>query len=119
MRRTPLRPTSGARRQPNERSEAGVKRRKKNVNLMPPGRWEEVMQRDAWTCQGPMYGYWHRCAGPLEVHHLLARGMGGTSDPSIHDLENLVALCKAAHMWVTEHPREAEELGLYRRHGTP
>lgn len=81
---------------------------------MPDGRYDEVMRRDAWTCQASLFGFVHRCAGPLEVHHMRNRGMGGSLDPAIHDLENLLVLCRASHQWVTEHPRDAKELGLAR-----
>lgn len=71
---------------------------------MPPGRWDEVMQRDHWTCQ--------RCAQRAEsVHHRLPRSRGGT-----HDLANLVALCgdgtRGCHGWAESNPGEARLAGL-------
>lgn len=49
-----------------------------------------------------------RMAEPPEVHEIITRGRGGsTTDPS-----NCVALCHAAHTWVTAHPAGAEALGL-------
>jgi hypothetical protein len=43
-------------------------------------------------------GYCERCgrnlAGvPMSVHHRRARGMGGTTDPVINTVSNLVAIC--------------------------
>lgn len=63
-------------------------------NPMPPGRWDEVMERDRW-CQATAYGFPTEtpCQGKLIVHHRRVKGMGGTADPSIHDAENLVVLC--------------------------
>lgn len=79
---------------------------------MPEGRYDEVLRRDQGRCQASLYGFAHRCEGPLEVHHKRNRGMGGSADPEIHALDNLLTLCRFAHRWVTEHPREAKELGL-------
>lgn len=41
-------------------------------------------------------------------HERLSRARGG----SPIDVENRVWLCRPCHSWVTEHPREATELGL-------
>jgi hypothetical protein len=87
---------------------------KPKKNPMPKGRWEEVMERDQWNCQGNLMGHPHRCGGKLEVNHIRNRGMGGSSDPAVHDLDNLQVLCSAAHQWVTTHPERAKELGLSR-----
>lgn len=46
-----------------------------------------------------------------DAHEIVARARGG----SITDPENLLPLCRAHHTWVTEHPLEAEKLGLSRR----
>lgn len=86
-------------------------RRKAKKNPMPPGRWNEVMTRDQF-CQGPRHGLITRCEGPPEVHHLRNRGMGGSSDPEIHALANLMLLCQKHHRWVTEHPEDAKLMGL-------
>jgi 5-methylcytosine-specific restriction endonuclease McrA len=42
-----------------------------------------------------------------DIHELKSRARGG----SITDVENLVALCRACHQWVTENPKEAKEQG--------
>lgn len=48
----------------------------------------------------------HR-APSVDVHEIQSRARGG----SILDVENLAALCRPCHAWVTEHPREAEAEG--------
>lgn len=45
-----------------------------------------------------------------DMHEVLTRGRGG--DPT--DPGNIMCLCSPCHKWVTEHPREATELGLMR-----
>ena len=90
---------------------------------MPPGRYEEVMRRDFHRCQFSARGWPTdvRCSGELVVHHILPRGMGGSSDPAIHDLDNLVVLCggvtgRDGHHGLVEDERGlAYEFGLLRR----
>jgi hypothetical protein len=48
-----------------------------------------------------------------DCHEILSRARGG----SITDPANLMALGRLCHTWITEHPREAEELGLSRSAG--
>jgi 5-methylcytosine-specific restriction endonuclease McrA len=42
-----------------------------------------------------------------DVHELKSRARGG----SIVDEENLVAVCRNCHSWITQHPKEATEQG--------
>lgn len=57
-----------------------------------------VKHRDGGTCV--------MCGVRMnEVHHRYRRGMGGSSDPEIHNPANLLCLCGAHH-------REAESLRL-------
>jgi 5-methylcytosine-specific restriction endonuclease McrA len=42
-----------------------------------------------------------------DIHELKSRARGG----SITDIENLVALCRNCHIWVTENPKKALEQG--------
>lgn len=37
--------------------------------------------------------------------------MGGTRDPEINSMSNLVSLCVQCHKWITEHPAESYETG--------
>lgn len=50
-----------------------------------------------------------RCASrpPVDVHELKSRARGG----SITDRDNLVAVCRECHSWITTHPKEAHEQG--------
>lgn len=67
-----------------------------------------VAQRSQEVCE--------RCSRPLfgiiaDIHHRRPRGMGGTSNPAIHEPANLLALCRSCHRWVEEHRTEALEQG--------
>ena len=42
-----------------------------------------------------------------DIHELKSRARGG----SITDIENLVALCRNCHSWVTQNPKEAHDQG--------
>jgi hypothetical protein len=55
---------------------------------------------------------------PHEIHHVAARGMGGTRRPEINDPENLVLLCRPCHAHVEGHPDEARAEGFKRSHNT-
>lgn len=54
-------------------------------------------------------------AASVDVHELLRRSQGGRIVPSqgLTD-DDWLALCRACHTWITEHPREAVALGLAR-----
>lgn len=50
-----------------------------------------------------------RCGAPADdAHELRSRARGG----SITDAENVRAICRPCHRFVTEHPVEAEKEGL-------
>jgi 5-methylcytosine-specific restriction endonuclease McrA len=42
-----------------------------------------------------------------DIHELKSRARGG----SITDVDNLVALCRLCHIWVTQNPQLAKEQG--------
>lgn len=92
---------------------------------MPPGRYEEILERDRW-CQATARGWASGtpCRGQMIVHHMKVKGMGGTSDPTINDPENLVVLCGGVtgrdghHGEIHDNPRAAYECGLLIRHNT-
>jgi 5-methylcytosine-specific restriction endonuclease McrA len=42
-----------------------------------------------------------------DIHELKSRARGG----SITDIDNLVALCRNCHTWVTQNPAQAKEQG--------
>ena len=39
----------------------------------------------------------------LEVHHIVSRGMGGSSRPEIEAAENKITICRSCHTEITEH----------------
>lgn len=65
------------------------------------------LEHDNWTCQAPTHGLTTECGWPLDVHHKLPRGRGGSNDH-----ENLVTLCRPHHAWVESNRTAAYELGL-------
>jgi hypothetical protein len=81
------------------------------------------MQRDAGLCQARARGWTSgtRCDGAVIVHHIRPRGSGGSADPTIHDLDNLVVLCGGVtgrdghHGEVHDHPSLSYECGLLAR----
>ena len=94
---------------------------------MPEGRWDQAMEAARFTCVGPAYGLTTPCDGPLIVHHRILKGSGGTSDPSIHDLDHLAVLCggvtgSAGHHGQAHENRDGESYAnglLIRRAGRP
>ena len=50
------------------------------------------------------------CRGPLDVHHVIPRGMGGGKDYGVY-----ATLCRGHHSWVEEHRQLAREMGLLLR----
>lgn len=62
-----------------------------------------------------------RCRQPGEqIHHRKPRGMGGTSDPAINALPNLVFVCGDCHREIESHRSDAYESGwLVRRWRDP
>jgi len=51
-----------------------------------------------------------RCKAPLDVHHVIPRGMGGGKDYGVY-----ATLCRAHHQWVEDHREAGRELGLLMR----
>jgi 5-methylcytosine-specific restriction endonuclease McrA len=100
LRRTPLRTHTPLRQESPKR----VEQRALLAHVQ-----RQALIRDGYTCQGMAIPD-HRCAGRNDLHHLQPVGRGG---PRL-ELANLKTLCRAAHDWVHEHPREATELGLLR-----
>jgi hypothetical protein len=76
----------------------------------PAATVRQVRARDRHGCA--------RCGNTeaLTTHHRRNRGMGGSTWPGINRPANLLTLCGSGttgcHGWVTDHPREARELGL-------
>lgn len=78
-------------------------RSKKTEKLYAQQRRKIVMQllADRPICQ--------RCsqARSEDIHELKSRARGG----SITDVENLVAVCRSCHHWITTNPKLAQESG--------
>jgi hypothetical protein len=74
------------------------------AELRQQQRWTLLVERGA-ACEYP------GCDQPWsDVHEILSRGRGG--DPT--DMENQLCLCRPHHKHITEHPKEAEAMGLVR-----
>lgn len=74
---------------------------------------EAAIERDgrcAAAARGLLQGI--ECWGRAEVNEVIRRGQWSAG---WLELDNTVVLCVAHHQWVTEHPIDAEELGLYAR----
>jgi 5-methylcytosine-specific restriction endonuclease McrA len=66
-------------------------------------------------------GLCQKCWRPgSQLHHRKPRGAGGTSDPTINALPNLVWLCLACHAHIEQHRLASYETGwLVRRNANP
>jgi hypothetical protein len=69
---------------------------------------ETTLRRAMFRCQAPgVFGI--RCAGTLDVHEIYPRG----PNPGSHlDHTITIALCRAHHSYVTDHPQDAHDAGL-------
>lgn len=94
-RRTPLRRGKQLAKRSLKMTERYVERRRMVADLL--GRFP--------VCQFP------QCVNKsVDIHEPLSRARGG----SITDETNAVALCRACHSWVHDHPQQATELSLLR-----
>ena len=51
----------------------------------------------------------HDCEGPLDAHELIPR----SEYPGGHlDQRNVIIICRVAHDWVHDHPKDAYRVGL-------
>jgi 5-methylcytosine-specific restriction endonuclease McrA len=71
---------------------------------------EAVFERDGGCLLARLD--WHRCGGPLTVHHLQKASQGGE-----YSIDNLVALCAVGNDWVEDNPEQAWIHGLVVRAG--
>lgn len=83
----------------------------------PPARTVRLVRdRDDWRCARCGFRDTSKSWSCLTTHHRRNRGMGGSTWPGINLPSNLLTLCGSGttgcHGWVTDHPREARELGL-------
>lgn len=64
-----------------------------------------VAERDNFICQS--------CGLPaVDVHHRKVKGMGGSHDPSVHSLANLICLCRNCHDYIHANPLESYGFGF-------
>ncbi|MGH1563075.1 HNH endonuclease [Mumia sp. DW29H23] len=79
------------------------------MTAVPTAVRQDVYDRDAHRCV--------RCGkgGQLTIQHRIGRGMGGTRDPKVAAVSNLLALCGSGttgcHGWVEHHPILADAHG--------
>jgi hypothetical protein len=71
----------------------------------------QVLARDA-GCRASRLVADVRCWGPVDPHHVLRRSQGGPDT-----VDNLIAVCRAHHDWIHQHPARSYDLGLLRRSG--
>lgn len=86
-------------------------------NPLPREQRDAALTRDGYQCQAERYGWITatRCTPGVQVHHIRGRGMGSSSDPSVHDLSNLVTLCPVHHAEVESRRADAYACGLAER----
>lgn len=105
MKRTPLkRKTELKRGQPIKRGKPITKRSR----AVPKDVYAQVLARDG-GCVARLLVPEIRCQGRIDPHHALMRSQGGKDT-----LEDLIAVCRAHHDWIHNHPARSYELGLLR-----
>ena len=59
--------------------------------------FKQAYERADGRCENPdclkPYGDWRG----LAAHHKIHKGMGGSSNPAVHSLENIIILCGKCH----------------------
>lgn len=98
-----------------------MKRRpKKPDGSFSRGTVQAIVDRDqgrcAW-CHGLLLGERGPAPWQWQVHHRLARGGGGTSEPHIARASNGVALHGTCHAAIESERKDAEGKGFIIRHG--
>lgn len=112
MKRTPLRRGRKPIRARSDKREAIMLERRVFVDrILHQRQWCEAhpVLRDLALVAGPLR------AQSVDVHELVRRSQGSPIVPSqgLAD-DDVLALCRPCHDWVTTHPREAVSLGLAR-----
>lgn len=70
----------------------------------------EVLARDRNACRASALVPAVSCRGPLDVHEVIPRSAWAKG---YLVAGNAVAVCRAHHDWIGEHPTEAATLGLH------
>lgn len=60
------------------------------------------------------HGHCERCGWWVggDIHHRQPKGMGGSTRPDRHNVENLVHLCRRCHSWAHGKPIDASAEGF-------
>lgn len=71
---------------------------------------EVVLERDG-GCRGERLVPHVSCAGPVDVHEVVRRSQDALAwlNPDL-----CIAVCRAHHSWLHDHPQAAREVGLLR-----
>jgi hypothetical protein len=103
-RRAPIKRTRLKRSQTSaERMEAALPKRARVV--------EAAWKRDGGQCQAKHLVEDVRCGGPLDPHEIIPRSAWRAG---VHELDNVLIVCRAHHRWIDNHPHAAHELGLHK-----
>lgn len=74
-----------------------------------------VIDRARGRCEAcPIVRPGARARQGVDVHEILTRARAGDAIAAITDPANCLFVCRPCHDWITEHPIEAEQLGLVR-----
>lgn len=122
-RKTPLQAKPKPKRAPQEAKQAEKKQKRKTPfmstksNLRPVSprqakinRQRTILKRELFAIRGyACQARTHLCTGRArDMHEVLTRGRCGSAT----DADNIILVCGECHRWITDHPREAKELGL-------
>lgn len=70
---------------------------------------QAALQRDRFQCQAVGL-HPHRCEGRLDPQHVIPRSV---RRDLAAEVDNIVAVCRAAHRWIDANPEAAWALGLH------
>lgn len=69
-----------------------------------------VFERDQHRCRARTSVPSVTCAGPLDPHEIIPRSAWAAGE---FEVGNIIAVCRAHHDWIGDHPTSAHELGLH------
>lgn len=104
MKRSPLKPRS---------DKAKDTYRKERVPFVEKVLGERPLCEACPTCPA---GRKNSPRNSTDVHEILTRGRsGGVKGKAWLDEDNVLALCRTCHTWITAHPKESLDLGFVRK----
>lgn len=111
LKRSPLRRVA-MKRKPARGAAAWAKRKAAHLAVRP----DCALRYRVFWAPVPL-DYPDRCWGPIGVHHIMPRGMGGVRE----DDSPLVTVCRRHHQYIEEHRAWARRVGLLlkRRNDAP